>query len=98
MNEALSEAEKRSREGLCFSCGKAAGSLYLEDRSWVCRHCRGREDGELAYLKVMGSENPMDPKGSTAHVKDIKDRRWHPTENRMFYHSKEKPKSYYFPK
>jgi hypothetical protein len=45
-----------------------------------------------------GHENPSDPQGSTAHVRDIKDRRWHPQEKRTFYYSKELGKKYFFKK
>lgn len=40
----------------------------------------------------------MDPKGSTAHVREIKDRRYHPKEDRTFHYSKELGKTYFFPK
>lgn len=45
-----------------------------------------------------GVANPMDKKATTGHVRDIQDRRWHPTENRLFYYSKERPKTYFFKK
>lgn len=64
----------------------------------MCRHCLGQDPSLIPYFKEMGAANPRDPKGSTAHVRDIEDRRWHPTEKRMFYWSKEKPKTYFFPK
>jgi len=48
------------------------------------------------YFKEMGVENPYDPKGSTAHVRDIKQRRWDQKEKRMFYYKGET--RYSFPK
>jgi hypothetical protein len=81
--------------GICVGCGHEADRDILGRcdscfRQGVCAY--------TPYFKEMGTANPLDPKGSTAHVRDIQDRRWHPTEKRMFYYSKEKPKTYFLPK
>jgi hypothetical protein len=65
---------------------------------WVCHICASGVESSGCRLFEFGHENPSDPRGSTAHVRDIKDRRWHPTEKRQFYYSKELGKSYFFPK
>lgn len=83
----------------CESCGKFRASLHLDRDIWVCEDCwMEPEPMDTCRLFEYGKENPTDPGGSTAHVRDIKDRRWHPQEKRMFYWSKEKPKSYFFTK
>lgn len=80
----------------CQKCQEISGTLYYADRSWYCKMCRPIEDSQFPYIKEMGTENPFDPKGSTAHVRDIKQRRWHPKEKRMFRYNG--PKSYFFSK
>jgi len=82
----------------CETCNENHGTLYYEAGKWFCKYHRYSEESPLPYFKEMGAANPKDPKGSTAHVMDIKDRRWHPEEKRMFYYSKERPKTYFFPK
>jgi hypothetical protein len=83
----------------CAKCAKPSTSLHYEDGSWICRHCRASPDSSFPYFKEMGAANHMDPKGSTAHYKDIEDRRWHPEEKRLFYYSKEMPgRTYFLPK
>lgn len=82
----------------CQKCNVLAGTLYYESGNWYCGPCRPYDESNVPYFKEMGTANPFDPKGSTAHVNDIKDRRWHPTEKRQFYWSKEKTKTYFFPK
>lgn len=84
-------------ELFCDECNKPASSLRLSDKRWLCRFCLTSETSGCRPFE-MGRENPMDPKGSTAHVRDIKDRRWHPQEKRMFYRSRELGKTYFFPK
>lgn len=81
----------------CSSCNKPSGTLYMEGDEWVCRHCwTGEAKPQTCRLFEKGAENPYDKDGTTAHVRDIKSRRWHPTEKRMFYY---KPSaSYFFPK
>lgn len=86
------------KEGFCPRCLKPAISLHYDDGDWACRHCLVSPDSNNCRLFEFGHENPIDPKGSTAHLRDIKDRRWHPTEKRMFYWSKERPKTYFFKK
>jgi hypothetical protein len=87
-----------TENGICPRCGKPAGSLFFDDGDFACRHCVsvGNPWGCLPF--EFGRENPQDAKGSTAHVRDIKDRRWHPQEKRQFYYSKELGKTYFFPK
>lgn len=82
-------------QSICEKCEKPASSLYLEEMKWVCKHCRSFDEPSL-YFKEVGVENPYDKKGSTAHVRDIKNRRLDTKTNRMFYY--EAPKSYFFPK
>lgn len=83
---------------MCHSCSNFSASLHYEDGKWVCGLCYRRPESGCRLFEY-GQENPMDPKGSTAHVRDIKDRRWHPKEKRLFYYSKEGlGKSYFFPK
>lgn len=80
----------------CESCEKPHGTLYLQGDAWVCKHCFGGAEPQTCRLFEKGHENPYDKDGTTAHVRDIKARRWHPTEKRMFYYKA--PKSYFFPK
>jgi len=82
----------------CTYCLKFSSSLFLESGAWICRWCLKKEVSNAPYFKEMGHANPHDPKGSTAHISDIRDRRWHPEEKRLFYYSKEKPKRYFFMK
>jgi predicted amidophosphoribosyltransferase len=84
--------------GFCPSCNKPSSSLIYSDGDWFCRHCVSSGDSVSCRLFEFGHENPIDAKGSTAHVRDIRDRRWHPQEKRMFYYSKELGKTYFFPK
>jgi len=83
-------------ERYCSTCGDLAGTLYMDGELWLCRHCVNRLPPLAPYFKEMGTANPSDPGGSTAHVQDIRKRRWHPTEKRLFYY--EPPKAYFFPK
>lgn len=46
------------------------------------------------YFKEMGVENPIDPKGSTAHVRDIKNRRYDAKADKQFQYKP--PKKYFF--
>lgn len=83
--------------GLCSSCQKPSSTFRFIGDSWVCGFCApSLESG--CRLFEFGHENPSDAKGSTAHVRDIKDRRWHPQEKRLFYYSKELGRKYFFPK
>jgi hypothetical protein len=85
---------------ICPICRKASASLKYDhaDGIFKCRHCLGFVSHFGCRPFEYGHENSMDPKGSTAHVRDIKDRRYHPKENRTFYYSKEMGKTYFFPK
>src|ERR1017187_8776250 len=82
----------------CPDCKKPSSSLFYMGDGWRCRHCLSRTDDNSCRLFEYGHENKMDAKGSTAHVRDIKDRRWHPQEKRMFYYSKELGKTYFLPR
>lgn len=64
----------------------------------LCKDCYQRPPAsDTCRLFEMGHENPSDPKGSTAHVRDIKARRYNPTEKRTFYAS-ELGRTYFIPK
>lgn len=90
----LSEGMQTRMSKYCTQCGNVAGTLYLDGEAWVCRHCLSDVPGDAPYFKEMGVENPRDPEGSTAHVRDIKARRWDPKEERLFYYTP--PKTYFF--
>lgn len=81
---------------LCAKCKKFAASLFYDGDGWYCRHCISGNHDSRCRLFEYGVENPIDPKGSTAHVRDIKARRIDPKTKTMFYY--EGPKTYFFPK
>jgi hypothetical protein len=81
----------------CNQCGRFDGTLHWNN-GWVCKDCYQIPSPMNCRLFEFGHENPQDPQGSTAHVRDIKDRRWHPQEKRSFYYSRELGKTYFFPK
>ena len=85
-------------DGFCPECRKPAATLRFVGGRWSCRHCVSSDVTVGCRLFEFGKENPIDPKGSTAHVRDIRDRRWHPQEKRMFYYSRELGKTYFLPK
>lgn len=85
-------------DGICPECRKPAATFQLVGDRWLCRICASGGEPLNCRLFEFGHENPIDAKGSTAHVRDIKDRRWHPQEKRQFYYSKEMGKTYFFPK
>jgi hypothetical protein len=78
-----------------MGCGKKA------DRDILGRCINCFRSGVVAkggsYFRA-SAENPYNPKLTKAHDADIGDRRWNPTEKRMFYLSKEPTKSYFFEK
>lgn len=78
---------------MCKNCGKYSGSLHYQGGDWLCRHCYGSGDTGCRLFEY-GVENPIDAKGSTAHVRDIKARRLDPKTKTLFYY--EKPKTYFF--
>jgi hypothetical protein len=79
--------------GTCVACG-LEGDRDILGR---CPDCfRAQVPVRLPYFKEMGVENPMDPKGSTAHVREIKTRRIDPKTKAVFNY--EPPKTYFFPK
>lgn len=57
---------------------------------------RNNEVVGYGHFKEMGVENPLDPKGSTAHVREIKSR-MHDFKTGKVYNY-EPPKTYFFPK
>lgn len=82
---------------LCNQCEKDAITLHYQDGDWVCHFCyMAPARSDTCRLFEFGSENPMDARGSTAHVRDIKARRIDPKTKTQFYY--EKPKTYFFPK
>ena len=83
-------------QNICHRCSRFSSTLHYEDGQWVCRQCYTLPVSESCRFFEYGHVNPIDPKGSTAHVRDIKDRRWHPKEKRLFYYSKELGKKYFF--
>lgn len=81
---------------ICSNCQSSNASEYKYiDGTWTCRHCTVPREPSI-YFKEMGVENPGDPKGSTAHVRDIKARRLDTKTGKMFYY--QAPKTYFFPK
>lgn len=81
---------------LCSSCQKPASSLFYVGDGWDCRHCLSGNGDSSCRLFEYGVENPIDSKGSTAHVRDIKARRIDPKTKEMFYY--QGPKTYFFSK
>lgn len=79
----------------CSTCNTFSPTLHYQDGVWVCRHCYTVPDPSCLMFEY-GRENPTDPEGSTAHVRDIKARRLDPKTKTMFYY--EQPKTYFFPK
>jgi hypothetical protein len=79
----------------CQSCGRFAVTLHLDEGNWVCRECyQVPPPIETCRLFEKGHANPRDPDGTTAHVRDIQARRWHPKEKRLFYYTP--PKTYFY--
>lgn len=86
-----------SDDGFCPKCHKPSSSLFYVGDGWNCRHCGLDSDNNSSCrLFEFGVENPIDPKGSTAHVQDIKNRRIDPKTKTQFYY--QKPKTYFFSK
>lgn len=78
----------------CEGCGRPAGSLNLQSGFWICRHCYVKPPvTDTCRPFERGRENPMDKDGSTAHIRDIKRRRWDPVERRSFNYAG--PKTYF---
>ena len=75
--------EKRPEEmcfsGICVDCFEA-------------NKTRDNVKVSIPYFREMGVENPEDPKGSTAHVRDIKMRRLDTKTKQMYY---ERPRRTY---
>lgn len=83
-------------DGFCPECKKPTATFKLVDEKWLCRSCAGSWEPLGCRLFEYGVENPMDPKGSTAHVRDIKARRLDPKTKKLFYY--QPPKTYFFSK
>jgi hypothetical protein len=79
----------------CENCGYIPSSLHLEGNRWLCSGCYGTPSGTCRLFEY-GHENVLDPKGSTAHVREIKTRRLDPVTKTMFHY--EPPKKYFFGK
>lgn len=81
----------------CAECGQAAGTLHYQHANhlFVCRHCYDRPpDADTCRAFEYGHENPIDPKGSTAHVRDIKLRRIDPKTKEVFNYKS--PSKYFY--
>lgn len=83
-------------DGTCSECRKPAMSLHYVEGTFSCKHCVGYVQPRGCVAFEYGVENPMDKKGSTAHVRDIKARRIDPKTKTLFYY--EHPKTYFFSK
>ena len=81
----------------CPWCHKPAAHwvYYSGTSELICKKCAPPEGSECLLFE-RGVENPMDPKGTTAHVRDIKARRIDPKTKTTFYY--QKPKTYFLPK
>lgn len=85
---------------ICVECGKPNEYVDFLGRCYPCfEELKWREPKNrmvAPYFKEMGAENPIDPKGSTAHVRDIKQRRVDTKTGETFYYTGKK--TYFFPK
>jgi hypothetical protein len=83
----------------CVKCQQEDNDLDFVGRCLDCFKkdilSNGPTNG-LPYFKEMGVENPADPQGSTAHVRDIKARRLDVKTNETYYDKGRT--SYFFPK
>jgi hypothetical protein len=84
---------------ICVECEKPKADLDFLGRCPGCfeelKWRPPKAPVQAPYFKEMGVENPVDPKGSTAHVRDIKSRRYDEKTDSMYrYHP---PKRYFFP-
>ena len=77
----------------CKNCERYSATLHYLDGAWLCKSCYGNYDSTCRLFEY-GHENPIDAKGSTAHVRDIKSRRLDTKTKQMFRY--EAPKSYFF--
>lgn len=84
-------------QDICVECGKTSADLDFLGRCLTCfEELKWRppvNPVQAPYFKEMGVENPVDAKGSTAHVRDIKNRRYDPKTDKTFYY---KPRKEYF--
>jgi hypothetical protein len=76
----------------CAICEKPSSSYLVIDGQLICRWCAPAPEAGCRLFEY-GHENPMDPKGSTAHVRDIKARRYDNESKKVYY---EKPSRTYF--
>lgn len=82
-------------EDYCDLCGHVSGTFHLQDGKWVCGHCYVEPPlAQTCRMHEFGHENPIDPKGSTAHVREIKTRRIDPKTKEVFNYSP--PKTYFY--
>lgn len=80
----------------CELCSHYATTLHYQTGQWVCRSCYlAPAPMDTCRMFERGHENPVDPQGTTAHVRDIKARRLDPKTKQLFYY--EKPKTYFLP-
>lgn len=82
-----------SGHGVCVVCG-TSGDRDILGRCEAC--FRKNAPVPYCHFKEMGVENPGDPQGSTAHVRDIKARRVDVKTGKMYYDRGQR--SYSFPK
>ena len=80
-------------QGQCVVCGEEDDRDIL-GRCYQC-FCLGIPV-QYGHFKEVGRENPGDPKGSTAHVRDIKNRRMDPQTKQPFYYKGDT--TYFIPK
>lgn len=85
---------------ICVECGEPSAELDYFRRCPKCfeelKYREPKQKVSAPYFKEVGVENPIDPKGSTAHVRDIKQRRIDTKTRETFYYKP--PKRYFFKK
>jgi len=87
-------------QDICVECGQPSEEVDFLGRCTPCfeelklRPAKNKQNAP--YFKEMGVENPVDPKGSTAHVRDIKNRRYDSKTDTTFDYKP--PKRYFIPK
>lgn len=83
----------------CENCYKPSGTYFFdkESKKWFCDDCWNPPPlMDTCRPFEYGHENKDDPKGSTAHVRDIKARRLDTKTKQMYYYAP--PKTYFLPK
>jgi hypothetical protein len=80
--------------GMCIGCKKQADRDILGR----CNECfKAGLEVKYGHFKEMEHVHGK-VYASKAHIKDLEDRRWHPTEKRQFYRSKEPGRTHFLPK